>query len=71
MPANSVLWTVTDFGFLLYRKSSEWVAPPPGELVTTERLVRGEAAGTGPDLEASESARRKETAPGPTADHTE
>ncbi|KAG4421802.1 hypothetical protein IFR04_005052 [Cadophora malorum] len=51
-------------------KSSEWIAPPPEQLVTTERLVRGDAAGTGPDLEASESARRKETAPG-TADHNE
>ncbi|KAH7409253.1 sugar transporter family protein [Cadophora sp. MPI-SDFR-AT-0126] len=49
-------------------KSSEWIAPPPEQLVTTERLVRGDAAGTGPDLEASESARRKETAPDPIAD---
>ena len=61
---------MTDSEFLLCRKSSEWIAPPPEQLVTTERLVRGGAAGTGPDLEASESARKKETAPGP-ANHTE
>lgn len=62
--------TLSDYDILLCRKSSEWIAPPPEQLVTTERLVRGDAAGTGPDLEASESARRKETAPG-TADHNE
>lgn len=52
-------------------ESSKWVAPPPEQLVTTERLVRGEVNGNGPDLEQSESARNKETAPGPTADHTD
>lgn len=56
-------------------KSSEWVAPPPEQLVTTEKLVRGEVAGTGPDLEqngnASEAARAKETTPAPAADHAE
>lgn len=53
------------------RKSSSWVAPPPEKLVTTERLVRGEVAGTDVDLENAEAARAKETAPGPTADHSE
>jgi len=55
------------------RKSSKWVAPPPEELITTERLVRGEVAGTGADLEMSDSARAraKETEPGPTAAHSE
>jgi hypothetical protein len=33
------------------RESTKWIAPPPEELVTTERLVRGEVAGTGVDLE--------------------
>jgi len=48
------------------RKSSKWIAPPPEELITTERLVRGEVAGTGADLEMSDSARAraKETEPG-------
>ena len=48
------------------RESTKWIAPPPEELVTTERLVRGEVAGTGADLEQSESARvrAKETEPG-------
>jgi SP family sugar:H+ symporter-like MFS transporter len=55
------------------RKSSKWIAPPPEELVTTERLVRGQVAGAGPDLEQSDSARAraKETAPAPSVDHTE
>ncbi|TVY49664.1 High-affinity glucose transporter [Lachnellula occidentalis] len=55
-------------------KSSEWVAPPPDQLVTTEKLVRGEVAGTGVDLEQSISARAraKETAaPSPVAAHEE
>jgi SP family sugar:H+ symporter-like MFS transporter len=48
------------------RESTKWIAPPPEELVTTERLVRGEVAGTGADLEQSGSARAraKETEPG-------
>lgn len=48
------------------RKSTSWIAPPPEELTTTERIARGEVAGTGADLEASDSARAraKETAPG-------
>jgi SP family sugar:H+ symporter-like MFS transporter len=55
------------------RKSTQWIAPPPEELITTERIARGEVAGTGADLEASDSARAraKETAPGGTADHAE
>lgn len=55
------------------RESTKWVAPPPEELITTERLVRGEVAGTGADLEQSDSARAraKETEPGPTAAHSE
>jgi len=55
------------------RQSAKWIAPPPEELITTERLVRGEVAGTGVDLEQSDSARAraKETSPGPTADHSE
>lgn len=56
------------------RKSSKWVAPPPEQLITTERMVRGDAAGTGADLEAHHtgaSARAKETAVGPTTDHAE
>lgn len=40
-------------------KSTEWVAPPPEELITTEKLVRGEVAGTGADLELSLSARAR------------
>lgn len=53
--------------------SSQWVAPPPDQLITTEKLVRGEVAGTGVDLEQSISARAraKETAPAPSADHNE
>lgn len=48
------------------RESTKWIAPPPEELITTERLVRGEVAGIGPDLEQSDSsrARAKETEPG-------
>ena len=48
------------------RESSKWIAPPPEQLITTERLVRGEVAGTGVDLEQSDSARAraKETEPG-------
>jgi len=55
------------------RKSSSWVAPPPEELITTERLVRGEFSGAGADLEQSNSvgARAEETAVSPTADHSE
>jgi SP family sugar:H+ symporter-like MFS transporter len=49
------------------RESTKWIAPPPEELITTERLVRGEVAGTGADLEQSDSARAraraKETEP--------
>jgi SP family sugar:H+ symporter-like MFS transporter len=54
-------------------KSTQWVAPPPDQLVTTEKLVRGEVAGTGADLEQSISARAraKETAPAANAEHTE
>jgi MFS transporter, SP family, sugar:H+ symporter len=55
------------------RESAKWVAPPPEELITTERLVRGEVAGTGADLEQNDSAaraRNKETTD-PTADHNE
>lgn len=46
------------------RTSAKWIAPPPDQLVTTNRIVRGEVAGTGADLEATGSARNKETAPG-------
>lgn len=46
------------------KKSSKWVVPPPDQLLTTEKLVRAKAAGAGPDLEASEDARVKETASG-------
>jgi SP family sugar:H+ symporter-like MFS transporter len=53
------------------RKSAKWIAPPPEQLVTTERIARGEVAGTGADLEASGSARGKETAPDGTTDHAE
>ena len=55
------------------RESTKWVAPPPEQLITTERLVRGDVAGTGVDLEQNDSARAraKETAPGPTEDHSE
>jgi MFS transporter, SP family, sugar:H+ symporter len=55
------------------RKSSKWVAPPTEELITTEKIVRGEVSGAGADLEQSASARANasETAPGPAADHTE
>ena len=52
-------------------ESSKWVAPPPEELITTERIVRGESNGNGPDLEQSESRRNKETAPAPGTDHVE
>lgn len=47
------------------RKSSKWVAPPLEELVTTERIARGEVSGTGADLEASDNTVTggKETAP--------
>jgi MFS transporter, SP family, sugar:H+ symporter len=48
------------------RESTKWIAPPPEELITTERLVRGEFAATGTDLEHGDSsrARAKETEPG-------
>ncbi len=48
------------------RESTKWIAPPPEELITTERLVGGEVTGTGADLEQSDSsrARAKETEPG-------
>jgi len=54
------------------RKSTQWVAPPPEELVTTERLVRRQTS-RGADLEQTPSAeaRAKETAPSPAASHTE
>ncbi|KAH8800081.1 sugar transporter family protein [Hyaloscypha sp. PMI_1271] len=35
-------------------ESTKWIAPPPEELITTERLVRGEVAGTGPTAAHSE-----------------
>lgn len=55
------------------RKSTSWIAPPPEKLITTERLVRGEVAGTGTDLENAdtEAARSKESAAVPEADHSE
>ena len=34
------------------RESSKWVAPPPEQLVTTEKLVRG-ASRTGAEVEHS------------------
>ena len=33
------------------RQSSKWVVPPMEELVTTEKLVRGESGATGTDVE--------------------
>lgn len=55
------------------RESSKWVAPPTEELVTTEKIVRGEVSGAGADLEqsASAGANASETVPNSAADHTE
>jgi len=53
------------------RQSSKWIAPPPEELITTEKLVRGDVGSTGVDLERNASARAKETAPASSADHSE
>jgi MFS transporter, SP family, sugar:H+ symporter len=53
------------------KKSSKWVAPPPEELVTTEQLVRGESGPTGADVERNGSTKTPETAPNPSATHTE
>ena len=49
------------------RKSEKWVAPPPDQLITTEKLVRGDVEGGNPNVEAA----NKETAPGPTTTHDE
>jgi SP family sugar:H+ symporter-like MFS transporter len=55
------------------RKSSKWIAPPPEELITTEKLVRGEVSGTGvdPEQNASTGATAKETASEPITQHSE
>jgi SP family sugar:H+ symporter-like MFS transporter len=54
------------------RKSSKWIAPPPEELITTEKLVRGEVSGTAdPEQNASTGAAAKETAPEPITQHAE
>lgn len=49
------------------RKSAQWIAPPPEELITTERIAKADVAGAGPDLEHSDSAgvRAKEANPEP------
>jgi SP family sugar:H+ symporter-like MFS transporter len=49
-------------------KSTSWVAPPPDQLITTEKLVTG-----GFDLERSlsQQARNKETGAGPSAARSE
>ncbi|EPE25624.1 MFS general substrate transporter [Glarea lozoyensis ATCC 20868] len=49
------------------RKSAGWVAPPPDQLITTEKLVSGGVEAGVPNLEAV----NKETAPGPTTTHNE
>jgi SP family sugar:H+ symporter-like MFS transporter len=49
------------------RKSAKWVAPPPDQLVTTEKLVRGGMEAGDPNLEAA----NKETALGLTTNHSE
>ena len=49
------------------RKSAKWIAPPPDQLITTEKLVRG-ASRTGADIEHDAS---QETMPGAVADHAE
>jgi len=52
-------------------KSTAWIAPPPEQIITTGKLMRGEIAGTGPDLEQSISARGKETVSPANTRHTE
>jgi hypothetical protein len=52
-------------------ESSKWIAPLPEQLFATERLVRGQVNGNGPDLEQNEDARNMETSPASTADHIE
>jgi MFS transporter, SP family, sugar:H+ symporter len=53
------------------RKSSKWIAPPKEELVTTEKLVRGESGPAGADVERNGSTVTPETAPSPSAAHVE
>lgn len=49
------------------RESTKWIAPPPEELITTEKLVRG-ASATGADVERTAS---RVAEPGTTIDHAE
>ena len=53
------------------RQSSKWVVPPMEELVTTEKLVRGESGATGNDVEHYGATRAPEMSPSPSAAHTE
>jgi SP family sugar:H+ symporter-like MFS transporter len=53
------------------RESSKWVAPPPEELVTTEKLVRGESGVANTDMEYNGGTRAPDMTPSPAAVHTE
>lgn len=49
------------------RESTKWVAPPPDQLITTEKLVR-KATATGADVERTADPVIE---PGTTIDHAE
>jgi SP family sugar:H+ symporter-like MFS transporter len=53
------------------RKSSKWVAPPPEELVTTEKLVRTDTGVAGTDVERNWGTKALEMTPSPAAARTE
>jgi SP family sugar:H+ symporter-like MFS transporter len=49
------------------RESTKWIAPPPKELVTTEKVVRGEISVAETDLERNSGSRVPEMTTSPTA----
>jgi SP family sugar:H+ symporter-like MFS transporter len=49
------------------RESTKWIAPPPEQLITTEKLVRG-ASATGADVERTADLVAE---PGTTIDHAD
>jgi SP family sugar:H+ symporter-like MFS transporter len=49
------------------RESTKWIAPPPKELVTTEKVVRGESSVAETDLERNSGSRVPEMTTSPTA----
>lgn len=54
------------------RESSKWVAPPPEELVTTDKLVRGGSQIAGGDIERNGGTRTPQmTHSSATSTHTD